>query len=562
MRTKFTLLLFFLFFGLNVCRAALPEGYTMVTNISALQNGDRVVLYSTAISLGVTGWDGKSDATVAASGWAEYIVETTMGGVYLKDAAMGKYISNPDPAYNTFAYSDTPSLCTLKEVSSYFMCGARYLSQNGTNYRFHSLVPSNTGSYKPFFLYKVPAVAVEAPMLSPAEGTVAEDGTFTTPFLLTIACATEGAQIYYTLDSTDPTTSESRLLYQSPLTISETTTLRVIATDGTNNSKEVSATYLLEKGYAESIAEFIDAAPTTSYELRLSEAQNAVIIGVQTSEIYLQDNSGKGIVLRTNGLSLPAGAVSLGNQWIGTLFGTLGELERKPLFNATQIGEDLQSTPALRPTPTVITAIDADTYVAHPLVLVKIEDVTFGTDNKIVKDGVVYKYYDEFGVFTNKVLPDETVHCNLTGIMTQYYGTVKIVPVLTSDIDTRGALAELPTINPVGGATQDQAVSTDEVRIKLAANTTIKVNGVSYTNAEIFSITEENTSLTITSIRDFYTDNTVTLWYKPATPTVPSAVIGTVVNENAVPQKRIVNDQLIIIGIDNNVYNAQGIRIE
>lgn len=563
MRAKFTLLLFFFFVGLSVCRAALPEGYTMVTNISTLQNGDHVVLYSSDISLGVTGWDGKYDATVATSGWAEYIVETTTGGVYLKDAAVGKYISNPDPTYNFFAYSDTPSLCTLKEGSYYFMCGKRYLSQNGTNYRFFFSVPSNTGSYKPFYLYKVPAVAVEAPMLSPAEGTVAEDGTFTTPFLLTITCATEGAQIYYTLDGTDPVSSESRLLYQSPLTISETTILRVIATDGTNNSKEVPATYLLEKGYAESIAEFIDAAPTSAYELRLSEAQNAVIIGVQTSsEIYLQDNSGKGIVLRTNRLSLPAGAVSLGNQWTGTLFGTLGEYEGKPLFNATQIGEDLQSTPALRPTPTVITAIDADTYVAHPLVLVKIEDVTFGTDNQIVKDDAVYKYYDEFGVFTKKVLPDETVHCNLTGIMTQYYRTVKIVPVLTSDIDTRGALAELPTINPVGGATQDEAVSTDEVRIKLAANTTIKVNGVSYAYAENFRITEENTSLTITSIRDFYTDNTVTLWYKPATPTVPSAVIGTVVNENAVPQKRIVNDQLIIIGIDNNVYNAQGIRIE
>lgn len=562
MRTKFALFLFCLFEGLNICCAAIPAEYTMITDISTLQNGDRVVLYSTAVSLGVTGWNGDSDAMVAASGWAEYIIEPQTGGIYLKDAVAGKYISNPDPTYNTFAYSKTPSLCKLSD-SFYFMCGTRYLSQNGTTYRFYTSTPSNTGNYKPFYLYKVPAVAVEAPMLSLAEGTVAEDGTFTTPFLLTITCATEGAQIYYTLDGTDPVSSESRLLYQSPLTISETTILRVIATDGTDNSKEVKVTYILQKGYAESIAEFIAAAPTSAYELRLSEAQNAVIIGVQTSsEIYLQDNSGKGIVLRTNRLSLPAGAVSLGNQWTGTLFGTLGEYEGKPLFNATQIGEDLQSTPALRPTPTVITAIDADTYVAHPLVLVKIEDVTFGTDNQIVKDDAVYKYYDEFGVFTKKVLPDETVHCNLTGIMTQYYRTVKIVPVLTSDIDTRGALAELPTINPVGGATQDEAVSTDEVRIKLAANTTIKVNGVSYAYAENFRITEENTSLTITSIRDFYTDNTVTLWYKPATPAFPTAVIGTAGDEHSVPQKRIVNNQLIIIGIDNNVYNAQGMRIK
>ena len=95
MRTKFALALFCLLVGCSICRAAMPEGYTMVANISALQDGDRVVLYAPSIYLGVTGWDGATDATVAAGGWAEYIVETTTGGVYLKDTAVGKYICNP-----------------------------------------------------------------------------------------------------------------------------------------------------------------------------------------------------------------------------------------------------------------------------------------------------------------------------------------------------------------------------------------------------------------------------------------------------------------------------------
>ena len=118
----------------------------------------------------------------------------------------------------------------------------------------------------------MPANAVEAPIFSPAEGAVAADGSFTSPFLLTITCATEGAQIYYTLDGTDPSSSESRLLYQSPLSISVTTTLRAIATNGTDNSKEVKVTYLQIKGYAESIAEFIAMAPTSAFELRLTQA--------------------------------------------------------------------------------------------------------------------------------------------------------------------------------------------------------------------------------------------------------------------------------------------------
>ena len=558
MRAKFTLLLFFFFVGFSVCRAVHPEGYTMVTNISALQDGDRVVLYSSDISLGVTGWDGATDATVGAGGWAEYVVETTTGGVYLKDAAVGKYICNPSST--TFAYSETGGVCNLGTAGR-FMCGSRFLCQSpisgGYAYRFYT---SSKGNYKPFFLYKVPAIAVEAPTLSPAAGAVAADGTFTTPFLLTMSCATEGAQIYYTLDGTDPVSSESRVLYLSPLTISETTTLRVIATDGTDNSEEVKVTYILQKGYAESIAEFIAAAPTSAYELRLSEAQNAVIIGVKTSsEIYLQDNSGKGIVLRTNGLSLPAGAVSLGNQWTGTLFGTLGEFEGNPLFNTTQIGEDLQSTSAARPTPVIVSAINADTYQAYPLILVTIEDVVFTTENKIEKDGITYGYRDEFGILSGKTLPDDTTLCNFTGILTTYSGiSYKLIPVLLSDIDTKGAKATLPTVSPLGGETQDEAVETEKVRIFPAENTIVLYNNSPYTIGFNAHITETCTALTLTAQRDFFIDNTITLWYKSPTPPIASNT-DAIVNLHNAPYKKIVNNQLVIIGNNGEMYNAQGI---
>lgn len=557
MRTKFTLLLFFFFVGFSVCRAALPEGYTMVTNISALQDGDRVVLYSTAISLGVTGWDGATDATVATSGWAEYVVETTTGGVYLKDAAMGKYICNPSST--TFAYGETGGVCSLGTYLR-FKCGSRFLCQSGSNYRFYT---SSTGSYNPFFLYKVPIVApaIAAPTLSPADGAVAANGSFTAPFLLTMSCATEGAQIYYTTDGTDPVSSESRVLYLSPLSISETTTLRVIATDGTDNSEEVKVTYILQKGYAESIAEFIAAAPTSAYELRFSEAQNAVIIGVKkSSEIYLQDNSGKGIVLRTNGLSLPAGAVSLGNQWTGTLFGTLGEFEGKPLFNATQIGEDLQSTSAARPTPAIVTAINEDTYQAHPLTLVTIEDIVFTTQNIIGKDGITYGYYDEFGILSGKTLPDDTTLCNFTGILTTYSGlSYKLIPVLLSDIDTKGAKATLPTVSPLGGETQDEAVETEQVRIFPAENTIVLYNNSPYTIGFKVPITQTCTALTLTAQRDFFIDNTITLWYKSPTPPITSTSSST--QSIPTPYKMIVEHQLVFLLNDGTIINAQGQKV-
>ena len=409
----------------------------------------------------------------------------------------------------------------------------------------------------------MPAIAVEAPTLSPEAGAVAADGTFTTPFLLTMSCATEGTQIYYTLDGTDPVSSESRVRYLSPLTISETTTLRVIATDGTDCSEEVKITYTLQKGYAESIAEFIAAAPTSTYELRLSESQEAIIIGICTipSQIYLQDRSGKGIIVRTTGLTLAEGAIRIGHRLVGSLFGTMDTYEGKPRIQSVTIGEDMQFIPASRPTPTTITSIDAETYQAHPLTLVTIKDVVFSTENKIKKDGVEYGYQDEFGILSNKILPDDTTLCDLTGILITHSNIAyKLVPVLLSDIDTKGEQTALPTIFPMGGGTRDEAIETEQVHITPIEKTTIWINDSSYTSGFSLPITEEYVALTLVVRRDFYSDNTLTIWYKAPTTPIISSTLPTIGNSS--PCKVLVGDQLVIKDKSNHIYDVQGRKIQ
>ena len=84
-----------------------------------------------------------------------------------------------------------------------------------------------------------PAAAVEAPVFSVDGGTYNEDQT------VEITCATTGASIYYTLDGTEPTTASTP--YTAALTISETTTLKAIASDGTNVSTVTTATYTINK---------------------------------------------------------------------------------------------------------------------------------------------------------------------------------------------------------------------------------------------------------------------------------------------------------------------------
>ena len=70
-----------------------------------------------------------------------------------------------------------------------------------------------------------------------------EDGTkFGETLDVEIACSTDGADVYYTLDGTDPTSSSTK--YTSAISLSETKTIKAIAIkEGVNNSSVASATY-------------------------------------------------------------------------------------------------------------------------------------------------------------------------------------------------------------------------------------------------------------------------------------------------------------------------------
>lgn len=92
-----------------------------------------------------------------------------------------------------------------------------------------------SGNYLTY--WERPAVDVETPAFSVPAGGYAETQT------VAITCATDGAQIYYTNDGTDPT-NES-FLYEEEIDIEETTTIKAIAYVGENASTVSSATYYI-----------------------------------------------------------------------------------------------------------------------------------------------------------------------------------------------------------------------------------------------------------------------------------------------------------------------------
>lgn len=80
-----------------------------------------------------------------------------------------------------------------------------------------------------------------APTASPAAG------TYSTAQSVCLSSTTEGATIYYTLDGSDPTTSNTRSIYSDAISIEETTTIKACAVkDGMTASDAISFTYTID----------------------------------------------------------------------------------------------------------------------------------------------------------------------------------------------------------------------------------------------------------------------------------------------------------------------------
>lgn len=106
---------------------------------------------------------------------------------------------------------------------------------------------------------EAPEAAVAPPVISPGDGTVFEAETCT----VTLACATEGAAIFFTTNGVTPRWTESRR-YRGPFTVAGTVTVVAVATNGWTNSVCARAT-IVQK--ALSLREALDVAEGDGVEV-------------------------------------------------------------------------------------------------------------------------------------------------------------------------------------------------------------------------------------------------------------------------------------------------------
>ncbi len=133
---------------------------------------------------------------------------------------------------------------------------------------------------------------VATPTFSPTAGTYYEAQT------VTINCSTEGATIHYTIDGTDPT--ESSTVYESPISISETTTVKAFAMkEGYLDSGIASAHYTIAE--APSV---ITIAEARALELNEYALVQGMVTFIDGRNVYIQDETA-GIDLYLNNNTVP-----------------------------------------------------------------------------------------------------------------------------------------------------------------------------------------------------------------------------------------------------------------
>jgi hypothetical protein len=160
----------------------LTDGYTKVTNISALATGDKVVLYCDAYAVGVAGFDGTKSGVMAETGWVEYVVETVEGGILLKDETAGKYAALLDK--NSFHYADQGNVFNVTEnamLSTVFNEKTYFLYRNANTKYGNPLCrmyvdKSGEVDYAPFYVYEVTVEdQVQTQTIAPTNATWAGD---------------------------------------------------------------------------------------------------------------------------------------------------------------------------------------------------------------------------------------------------------------------------------------------------------------------------------------------------------------------------------------------------
>ena len=247
-----------------------------------------------------------------------------------------------------------------------------------------------------------------------------------------ITCATAGAEVYYTLDGTDPTSTSTK--YTGAISIASTTTIKAVAIKGENSSAVVSATYTILAPLAtmQAIFDKATAVGGTATPVHIT-MNNWVVTGVKNNNVYVTDGT-KGLIIYTASHGFNVGDILSGTVACKVqLYNGSSELTE-----LTSTTEGLTVTTGGVVTPVVVNDVTTLGGVNTGSVI-KITGPCTVDDTKYYVAGV--QLYNSLYTYTN---PEEGYNYECTGVYLQYNTTKEILPRKAED------LVKIETQQPAG----------------------------------------------------------------------------------------------------------------
>lgn len=271
----------------------------------------------------------------------------------------------------------------------------------------------------------------DAPSLTPS-CTFWPKTTETPSMTVTIAPTTTGSTVRYTTNGSDPTTTNGNIVISSTdITITETTTVKAIAYVGTSTSGISFSTYTLGET-VNSIAAFKALSEGTEARLYLSPENNARVLHVSGSEIYVRDNTGAICIYLASSLQNPVPQ----HDWhvAGWIIGKNEPFNGLPELKATSNTTTNYMAFAAPVTeeatePVTISPNDFDNYKAD---WVKICDLRAESNNDVTDDaGNTFKFYNKYNLNSDSYYQDlyDYALVDLTGLAVPFGTDREIVPI-------------------------------------------------------------------------------------------------------------------------------------
>ncbi|MDE7126231.1 MAG: chitobiase/beta-hexosaminidase C-terminal domain-containing protein, partial [Muribaculaceae bacterium] len=325
----------------------------------------------------------------------------------------------------TTGYSFTPEGTVTTGTQQYTWSGSSnsVLFKNGTTTSGHVRIVSIEVTYA-----SAGAVAVYTPEITlGAKNTVS------------ITCATEGAAIRYTTDGTDPTAEST--LYSAPFTIAKATTVKAIATKGSDISAV--ATKDLNLNTVNSLAAFIELASTTAVTV------DAPLTAVYKNGnyLYVVENStplliyGYDMPEYNNGDIIPAGVTGTYN---------LRYNNPQMAVDASTLGTATNGTAV---NPEVISIEEISTDLRNRYVLIENVDLSYTSTTVATltdaDNNSVALYNNNFKIDLASGKYD------IYGFVNYYNNTPQIIPIKTTSLLETVAT---PVISPEAGEVEEGTV--------------------------------------------------------------------------------------------------------